>query len=474
MSDAARAESAALPRPGAPDPAAPQAWLISPRWIAPIVPARAVLTEHSLVIRGERIEAILPTPEARQHYPGAREVRLDDHLLTPGLVNAHTHAAMALLRGVADGLPLERWLAERIGPLEAALVSDEFVFDGTLMACAEMLLGGTTTFNDMYFFPEAAARAAQIMGLRAVIGMLVIDFPTAWASSTDAYFEKGLALRDTLRNESRIRFALAPHAPYSVSDGPLQRIARLSAELQLPVHIHVHETAREVADHQARYGLRPLARLNQLGLVTPELMAVHAVHLDENDRALMAREGASIVHCPNSNLKLGSGIAPVAELLSQGVNVALGTDGSASNNRLDIVLEARMTSLLVSGRSGNPIGMDAHRALEAATLGGARALGQEATIGSLSPGKQADLAAFDLSDEHGALVTDPVSHLIYSAGREQVSHVWVQGEPVVVMRQIVGAAAREALTGVRARRRVWHNRAGQVVPQNIPSGIFRF
>ena len=312
------------------------------------------------------------------------------------------------------------------------------------------------------------------MGLRAVIGMLVIDFPTAWASSTDTYFEKGLALRDTLRNESRIRFALAPHAPYSVSDGPLQRIARLSAELQLPVHIHVHETAREVADHQARYGLRPLARLNQLGLVTPELMAVHAVHLDENDRALMAREGASIVHCPNSNLKLGSGIAPVAELLSQGVNVALGTDGSASNNRLDIVLEARMTSLLVSGRSGNPIGMDAHRALEAATLGGARALGQEATIGSLSPGKQADLAAFDLSDEHGALVTDPVSHLIYSAGREQVSHVWVQGEPVVVMRQIVGAAAREALTGVRARRRVWHNRAGQVVPQNIPSGIFRF
>lgn len=456
------------------DPGASGVVLISPRWIAPVVPAGAVLTGHSVVIRGERIEAVSPTDEARQAYPDAREVRLDNHLLTPGLVNAHTHAAMALLRGTADGLPLERWLAERIGPLEAALVSDEFVFDGTVMACAEMLLGGTTTFNDMYFFPEAAARAAQAMGMRAMIGMIVIDFPTAWASTVDAYFEKGLALRDAWRTDPRMRFALAPHAPYSVSDGPLQRVARLSAELQLPVHIHVHETARELVDHEARYGLRPLARLNALGLVTPELMAVHAVHLNESDCSLLARQGASVVHCPNSNLKLGSGMAPVADLLAAGVNVALGTDGSASNNRLDMVLEARMASLLVGGRTGNPTALDAHRALEAATLGGAQALGQDSQIGSISAGKLADLAAFDLSDEHGALVNDPVSHLIFSAGREQVSHVWVHGEPVVVMRQIMGVAAREALAGVRGRRRVWHNRAGQMVPEGSQSGIFRF
>lgn len=474
MSDARYAESAAPFHPGAPDPQSPKPWLISPRWIAPVEPAQTVLSEHTVVIRGECVESILPTAEARRSHPEAEEVRLEHHLLTPGLINTHTHAAMALLRGSADGLPLERWLAERIGPLEAALVSEEFVFDGTVMACAEMLLGGTTTFNDMYFFPDAAARATQVMGMRAVIGLIVIDFPTAWASSIDAYFDQGLALRDAWRNESQVGFALAPHAPYTVSDGPLQRVARLSAELQLPVHIHVHETAREVADHLSRYGLRPLARLNQLGLVTPELMAVHAVHLDENDRALLARQGASMVHCPNSNLKLGSGIAPVAELLRQGVNVALGTDGSASNNRLDMVLETRMASLLASGRSGDPRVMDAHRALEAATLGGARALGQESRIGSIRPGKRADLAAFDLHEEFGAPINDPVSHLIYAGGREQVSHVWIEGEPVVVMRQIMGPAAREALAGVRGRRRVWHNRAGQVVPERSSSGIFRF
>jgi 5-methylthioadenosine/S-adenosylhomocysteine deaminase len=474
MSDAAPPDFAAFPRSDASDSGAPATTLISPRWIAPVVPAGTVLTGHSVAIRGEHIEAVLPTAQARQDYPDAHEVRLDAHLLTPGLVNAHSHAAMALLRGAADGLPLQRWLAERIGPLEAALVSDAFVFDGTVMACAEMLLGGTTTFNDMYFFPEAAARAAQVMGMRAVIGMIVIDFPTAWASSADEYFDKGLALRDSWRGEPCVRFALAPHAPYSVSDGPLERVARLSAELQLPVHIHVHETAREITDHQARYGLRPLDRLNQLGLVTPELMAVHAVHLNDTDLALLARQGASVVHCPNSNLKLGSGIAPVAELLAAQVNVALGTDGSASNNRLDMVLEARMASLLASGQTGEPAGLDAHRALEAATLGGARALGQESVLGSISAGKWADLAAFDLSDEYGALVTDPVSDLIFSAGRERASHVWIQGEPVVVMRQITGTPARETLSGVRGRRGVWHNRAGQVMQQGRPSGIFRF
>lgn len=451
-----------------------RAQLISPRWIATVAPSGTVLSEHSVVLREGRIEAVLPTAEARQAHPGAPETVLDEHLLTPGLVNAHTHAAMALLRGAADGLPLERWLAERIGPLEAALVSSDFVFDGTVMACAEMLLGGTTTFNDMYFFPDAAARATVAMGMRGVMGLIVIDFPTAWAGSPEAYFEKGLALRDACRHEPLLGFALAPHAPYTVSDGPLERVARLSAELQLPVHIHLHETAREVTDHVSRHGLRPLARLARLGLVSPELLAVHGVHLDASDQALLAQHGASLVHCPNSNLKLGSGIAPVPELLAAGANIAIGTDGSASNNRLDMVLEARMASLLASGRSGDPACLDAHRALEAATLGGARALGMDSRIGAIAPGLLADLTAFDLKDDDGALVRDPVSHLMFSGHRELVSHVWIQGDPVVVKRQIVSVPALEALAGVRARRRVWHNRGGQVVPEGGRSGIFRF
>ncbi|MFZ9406931.1 MAG: TRZ/ATZ family hydrolase [Burkholderiaceae bacterium] len=470
---AASGNPVAAHAPVPPDPRA-DPHLISPRWMATVAPSGTVLGDHSLLVRDGVIEAVMPTPEARRAYPGATETVLDTHLLTPGLVNAHTHAAMALLRGTADGLPLERWLAERIGPLEAALVNSDFVYDGTIMACAEMLLGGTTTFNDMYFFPDAAARAAVAMGMRGVMGLIIIDFPTAWAGSPDAYFEKGLALRDACRHEPLLTFALAPHAPYTVSDGPLERVARLSAELELPVHIHVHETAREVADHLSRHGQRPLARLAQLGLVSPDLMAVHGVHLDASDQALLAEHGASLVHCPNSNLKLGSGIAPVPELLTQGANVAIGTDGSASNNRLDMVLEARMASLLASGRSGDPSCMDAHRALEAATLGGARALGMEDQIGAIAPGRLADLAAFDLSDENGALIVDPVSHLLFSGGREQVSHVWVQGRPVVVMRQIVATAALDALAGVRARRRVWHNRAGQVVPEGGRTGIFRF
>jgi 5-methylthioadenosine/S-adenosylhomocysteine deaminase len=447
--------------------------LISPRWIATVAPAGTVLEGHSLAIRDEFIEAILPTALARARYPQAQEIELNEHLLTPGLVNAHTHAAMALLRGAADGLPLERWLAERIGPLEAALMSDEFVYDGTIAACAEMLLGGTTCFNDMYFFPEATARAALAMGMRACIGMIVIDFPTAWASSPDDYFDKGLALRDTWRAEPRLGFALAPHAPYTVSDGPLERVARLSAELELPVHIHVHETAREVQEHVARHGLRPLHRLDRLGLITPELMAVHGVHLDGSDLDLLAGQGASLLHCPNSNLKLASGIAPVAEFLARKGRLALGTDGSASNNRLDMVLETRMASLLASGRSGNPDTLAAHQALAAATLGGASALGWDDRIGSLAPGKLADMCAFDFSSDDLPPIIDPVSHLIYAGGREQVSHVWVHGRNVVVKRQFPEEVAIDALAGVRARRRVWHNRVGQSVRMVGPSGIFR-
>ena len=439
--------------------------LIAPRWIAPVEPLDTVLLDHAVVVHNGRIDAVLPVADAVRLHPAARSVALPGHLLVPGLVNLHTHAAMSLLRGAADDLPLERWLTERIWPLEAGLVSDAFVYDGTVLACREMLRGGVTTFNDMYFFPEATARAALAMGMRACVGIIVIDFPSVYGSGPADYLAKGFAARDALRHEPSIAFTLAPHAPYTVSDDAFRDIAKLSAELQLPVHVHLHETAREVAEHEARYGVRPLDRLARLGLLGPELVAVHAVHVSDAEIRALAAHGASVAHCPHSNLKLGSGIAPVARMLDAGVNVGIGTDGSASNNRLDLLLEARTASLLAKGTSGDAAAFGAHRALHAATLSGAHALGLGDSIGSIVPGKWADLVAIDLSDADLQPVHDPVSQLMFSAGREQVTDVWIAGEAVVVKRQMVVSRALDTVADVLARKVVWHNRLGKIVPE---------
>lgn len=450
-----------------PDPAAPSpVQLIVPRWIAPVEPDDAVLEGHAVVVRDGRIDAVLPAGEAVRRHPDAQAVHLPGHLLIPGLVNLHTHAAMSLLRGAADDLPLERWLRERIWPLEAGLVSDDFVHDGTVLACREMLRGGITTFSDMYFFPEATSRAALSMGMRAMVGIIVLDFPSAYGSGPGDYLAKGFALRDAMRHEPRIGFTLAPHAPYTVSDDAFLEVAKLSAELQLPVHVHVHETAREIAEHEARHGVRPLARLERLGLVGPELIAVHAVHLADTEIRMLAERGATVAHCPHSNLKLGSGIAPVARMLEAGVRVGLGTDGSASNNRLDLLLEARTASLLAKGSSGDAAAFGAHRALRAATLDGARALGLDDAIGSLVAGKWADLVAVDLSDPDLQPVHDPVAQLIFAAGRDRVTDVWIAGEPVVVRRQMAAARALDTVSDVLARCVVWHNRLGKIVPES--------
>ncbi|HEX5803890.1 MAG TPA: TRZ/ATZ family hydrolase [Azospira sp.] len=402
--------------------------LIHARWIIPVEPADTVLADHTLAIRGGRIVALVPQHEAAARFTASRETRLARHVLMPGLVNLHCHAAMTLLRGLADDTPLMTWLQEHIWPAEAKHVSAEFVHDGTLLACAEMLRGGITCFNDMYFFPEAAARAVATSGMRAVIGLALLDFPTAYAADADDYLDKGLAARDALRDQALLHFALAPHAPYTVGNRSFERIATLTGELDLPVHLHVHETQAEIDESLRTYGMRPLERLRRLGIVTPNLIAVHAVHLDANEIALLAGEGASVAHCPTSNLKLGSGIAPVAQMLARGINIGIGTDGAASNNRLDLLAELRLAALLAKGASGDAGAMNAHRALHAATLGGARALGLDHEIGSLVAGKSADLCAIDFGNLELAPCYTPESHLVYVAGREHVSHVWVAGK----------------------------------------------
>ena len=343
--------------------------LIDARWVVPVEPANTVLALHSVAVHAGKIVSVLPTADAASRFAPAERVSLQDHVLIPGLINLHTHAAMTLMRGLADDLPLMTWLNEHIWPAEAKHVSADFVRAGTALACAEMLRGGITCMNEMYFFPEAAAEAALAAGMRAALGLIAIEFPTAYAHDADEYLSKGLNLRDRLRHEELLSFCLAPHAPYTVSDATFAKIARYAEELGLPVHIHLHETADEINGELAKTGERPLARLQRLGLVGPQLIAVHAVHLNPYEIAVLASHGASVAHCPASNLKLASGLCPVAALQEAGVNVGIGTDGAASNNRLDMFSEMRLAALLAKGASGKADAMPAHAALRAATLG---------------------------------------------------------------------------------------------------------
>lgn len=402
--------------------------IIEARWVIPVEPAQAVLADHAVAVHDGTIIDIVPTTMAPARFRARNHIQLREHVLIPGLINLHTHAAMALMRGLADDKALMEWLQKHIWPAEMRLVSPDFVYDGTLLACAEMLRGGITCFNDMYFFPEAAAQAALSAGMRASLGMIVVEFRSPYGSDAADYLDKGLRLRDAMRDEPRLSFCLAPHAPFTVSDATFEKVATYASELDTPVHIHLHETEEEIRASISAHGVRPIRRLQALGLLGPGLIAVHAVHLAEDEIALLAEHNCHVAHCPSSNLKLASGIAPVSQMRAQGINIGLGTDGAASNNRLDIFTEMRFASLLAKGSSGDPTVLTAHAMLEMATLNAARALGMETRIGSLSSGKRADMVAVSFAAPELSPCYDPLSHLTYVAGREHVSHVWVDGE----------------------------------------------
>ncbi len=402
--------------------------LICPRWTLPVEPEVVVREDLCVAVDGGRIVALLSRSEASRRFDPVRTHERPDHLLMPGLVNAHTHAAMTLMRGFGDDLPLERWLNERIWPTEMRLVSPEFVADGVRLAIAEMLRGGITCFADMYFYPERAAEVAIECGIRMVVGMIAIEFPTPWSADASECIRKGLEVHDGYRTHPLIHTMFAPHAPYTVSDFTLTRIRQLADELEVPVQIHLHETASEVEDAVAQQGRRPLARLAGLGLLNSGLMAVHATHLIDAEVTALAEAGASVIHCPRSNLKLVSGACPVAALVGAGVNVALGTDGAAANNRLDIWGEMSTAALFGKFVAGDAAALPAPTVLELATLNGARALGLDEELGSLVPGKSADVICVELGDPGTRPVLDPLSQLVYAAGRENVTDVWVAGE----------------------------------------------
>ncbi len=429
-------------------------FIVAPRWLIPVEPAGSVLDHHALAVAQGRIIAIGPQEQLRAEHPEADWQERPHHALIPGLVNAHTHAAMNLLRGYADDLPLQQWLAEHIWPAEQRWVNREFVRDGADLAVLEMIRSGTTCFQDMYMFPDEVGAVAAERGLRAVVSMIVIEAPTAWASDADEYLNKGLEVHDRFKDHALVKTAFGPHATYTVSDDSIKRILTLADQTETCIQMHVHETAQEVADAEQASGQRPLARLHKLGTLTPQLNAVHMTQLDDMEIELLANTGVHVIHCPESNMKLASGTCPVARLLDAGVNVALGTDGAASNNDLDMFGEMRSAALLAKQYSADASAVPAATALEMATINGARALGMDREIGSLVNGKAADMVCVDLSGPACQPVHNPLSQLVYAVGRDQVSDVWVAGRQLYGDDTFRTADAAE----VAARINDWLNR----------------
>jgi len=419
--------------------------LIHCRWIIPIVPENQVLENCSLAIDGEKIIGIYPQAEANKRFEAAHTEVLDNHVVMPGLVNAHGHAAMSLLRGYADDLALRPWLEQHIWPAESRHVSEEFVADGTRLAIAEMIASGTTCFADMYFFDEAIAEAVRDTGVRCQIGFTVLDFPSAYGKDANDYIHKGLGLNDKYSSHPQIKVACAPHAPYSVSDNAMQVISTYANELDMPIHIHCHETAGEVSESLEQYGCRPLERLRNLGLLLPQTQLVHMTQINDEDIQLVRDHNCHVVHCPESNLKLASGFCPVGQLLDAGINVALGTDGAASNNDLDLFGELKTAAMLAKAVSGDPTTLDAHEALRLATINGAKALGWDQEIGSLEPGKSADMIAVKMDSIPQQPLYNPQSQLVYTNVGHRVSHSWVAGKPLLAEFELLAANSQSLI-----------------------------
>ncbi|KAJ0402821.1 hypothetical protein P43SY_007363 [Pythium insidiosum] len=437
--------------------------VIYARHVIPVVPTNVVLADHAVVVRDSRIIDLLPRADVAAKYAPREERDLRDHILIPGFVNGHSHAAMNLLRGLSDDKPLCDWLMQDIWPAEGKFVSPEFVQDGVTHAAAEMLRSGTTCCNDMYFFPGDAAEALEQIGLRAVLGQVVFEFPTSYGSGPDDYFAKARAGIAKFKDHPTIRVAVAPHAPYTVSEANLVKVDALSREHNVPIHIHLHETAAECEDsehqnktsmncHLSDERLRPLANLQRLGLLSDRVIAVHMTQLTDDEIAHVAAAGTSVVHCPSSNLKLASGVCPVTKLVAAGVNVAIGTDGAASNNSLNMFNEMKLAAILAKAESKQSTSVPAAMALQMATLNGARALGLGAEIGSIEVGKRADLVAIACDDIEMIPMYDAISHVVYVAGRENVSDVWVNGKHVLASRQLTTVSEAD----VKRRVHQWH------------------
>ena len=424
-------------------------FIVSPGWVLPIIPRNSLLENHSLIIRENKIESILPTVDALKQHPELPNLQLPNQILLPGLINTHGHSAMALLRGYADDFELMTWLEKHIWPVENRLVDFDFVYDGTSLAIAEMISSGTTAIADSYFFPDASAKAYIEHGFRAQVGLPIIHFSNAWAKSEEEHISKGLNLRDTLKSQKLITPALAPHSPYSVSDAGFEQVRMYSEQLEMPIHLHLHETAEEIADAIAGTGKRPFQRMKELGILSPSLQAIHMTQLSASEINDLEQQHSSVAHCPISNLKLASGFCPVSELTSRAINVGLGTDGSASNNNLDMFEEMKVAALISKGITNDATSLPANLVLEMATINGARFLGLDEETGSLEPGKSADMISVDLSALRFQPTHNPVSDLVYAASGDQVSNVWINGGQLLSDRKLTKMDTARILANTR-------------------------
>ena len=428
--------------------------LIHAKYIVPMDHQAQSLEDHCIAIQDGRILEILPATEATNKYSSEANHHYHQHIIIPGLINCHTHAAMSLFRGLAHDLSLMQWLEEFIWPAEQKWVNEEFVELGTQLAITEMLRGGVTCFNDMYFFAETTAKVAAEAGVRAHIGMILLDFPTQYAKGPDEYFAKGLAIHDVYKSHPLIKCTFAPHAPYTVSNPPLEHIATLSNELELAVHIHLHETEHEISQSIEKYQMRPLQRLHEIGLLNSNLLAVHMTHLEDNEIELLAETQANVIHCPQSNLKLASGFCPLQKLNRKQINIALGTDSCASNDNLDVLEEMHTASLLAKGVANDASAFTAYESLSSATINAAKALGIDKETGSLEIGKAADFAAININSPEAQPMYDPIGHLVYATQRNQVTDVWVAGKQLLHNRQLKTLDQNEILS----RTKQWNEK----------------
>jgi 5-methylthioadenosine/S-adenosylhomocysteine deaminase len=405
--------------------------LISAPWTLPVAPENTLLEDHCLAVTAGEIVGLAPRQKLLAEYRPAELIELDRHILLPGLVNAHGHGAMSLLRGAGEDQPLKTWLNETIWPMEAQLVNADFVRLGTELAIAEMLLSGTTTFSDMYFFPEVAAEVSANLGIRAQIAFPIIEFANVWSENVTDALHLGLAVNDTYRHHPLINVALGPHAAYSLSAQEMEKVGMYANELEIGVQIHLHETADEVQQALSDHGQSWIARLHEIGMLGPHLQAVHMTQVTPDELGLIAATHTNVVHCPTSNLKLASGYCATTELQVAGVCVALGTDGAASNNRLDMFDEARLAALLAKHQRGDAAAGDAPTVLQMATLDGARALGIDDITGSLEVGKRADFITVDVTSLGMLPMYNPYACLIHGNAGNAVDNVFVDGRALV-------------------------------------------
>jgi len=424
--------------------------IIHAKWIVPVIPHAKVFTDCAIAINKGRIVAIKPSAEINKLYHSDNEKHLNKHVIMPGLINAHGHAAMSLLRGYADDVALDTWLNDYIWPTEAQQVNPEFVKQGAELAIAEMIRSGTTCFSDMYFFPDQTAAAAHNTGIRCQVAFPILEFPSAWANDAKEYISKGLNLRDDYRSNELVNIVFGPHAPYTVSNETFERVAMLAPEIQSPIHVHLHETAGEVSDALEASGKRPIERLHDLGVLTPSTQCVHMTQVNDRDIELLQQSGAHIIHCPESNLKLASGFCPVDQLINAGINVALGTDGAASNNNLDMFGEMHTAALLGKAVANNAAAVSAQQVIEMATINGAKALGIDSITGSLEIGKSADIIAIEIDPLEQAPLHDVISTLVYTHNGHRVSHNWVNGKILLNDYQLTTINEGEVITNAQA------------------------